>query len=300
MKNPLQKSADGRYSSPWWIFVPGAGILGKNPDVSKLPNMGLGPEGNAFLWNTIGNSLTVGGITAAATILAHNWTKGHLKHKVERNHETKVNALSPISTPNTAPDVKAVKEVRSIGVRDVAKKRKKQEEEKEPMQKSAMFVDTVLPLLATIPVSAGVYEWTRSELEKKHKEDLDKEIAEKRNHLDKLYAKMLKLRAKEGAPIVKSASMNKEAGLGNLGLGLLYTSFGLAPILAAIGAYKYTKTHDDDILKRKILEKQIMSQNLTNIPDTLEVVTGENETIPTSRKEQKYIDELNKTVEELG
>ena len=301
MNNMQQKNASG-HDSPWWIFVPGAGIFGKNPDMGKLPNLGLGGEGNAFVWNTIGNSLTVGGLTAAATILAHNWTKEHVRRKAEKRHENKVNALSPISTPNTASDVSAVDAIRSIGVRDVAKRRKnKREEDKEnealqkteSMPKSAMWTDTVLPLLATIPVAGGVYTLVSSDLKDQHKEELDKEIAEKRNHLDKLYAKMLKLRASD-------KNIEKTAGIGSLGYGLLLTSMGLVPMLAGIGAYKYTKAHDEDIIKRKIIEKQIMDQNLTNIPDTLEVVTGDDESIPTTRKEQKYIDELNKTVEDLG
>ena len=296
MMHTLYKKADG--DSPWWMFVPGAGIFGKKPDVGRLGDLGLGRDGNIFAWNLIGNSITAGGVTAAATILAHKLAKAHVRSKAAKLHEAKVNALAPISAPNMASDIKAVGELRRIGVGNNNKKAGKDPEElvmqkTESMPKEAMW-RSVLPLLATIPVSAGVYHWVKSELKDEHEEELNKEIAEQRNHLDKLYAKLLKARSSDDQ-LEKTAN-----GPITAGYGLLMTSVGLMPILAGIGAYKYTKAHDEDIIKRKILEKQIMAQNLTNIPDTLEVVTGDDESIPTTRKEQKYIDELNKTVEELG
>lgn len=298
--------------SKWWLLLPGHGVLGKEPDLKDFPQIFKDQTANRTAWNVLGASLSTAAVVAAASVIANNIANRRWDKKRVEAHRNKVNALFSFSTPNVAPAKHAVTEVRSIGVSkpkllpppatapaDVT--------EKELVEKTASSdaITSVLPILATIPVAAGTYALIKDDLKDVRKEALEREIEEKRNKLDKLYAQLLK----ERATLAKNASVEKTADFDWWDRASEYwdgaKTVALLPLLAApiafgLMSHGFTSKHDNNRAKLKMLEKQIISQNLTNIPDTLEVITGEGESIPKTRKEQKYIDELNKSVEALG
>lgn len=295
----IQKQSD----SPLWTLLPGHGFLGINPDLKGLPKLFADPSYNRTAWNTLGAVASTSAIVAAASIIANKLATSRWDKKRAEAHRNKVNALFSFSTPNIAPEKKAVTEVRSLGVvepklltndsntedlseyKDVVKK-----------EADAGMLANILPILATIPAAMGTYALIKDDLKEVRKQDLDKEIEEKRNKLDKLYAKLLK----ERSDLSKNASdKNGNPDLKDKVYAGLLLPLLAAPIAFGLMSYGFTSKHDDNRAKMKMLENQVISQNLTNIPDTLEVVTGENGAIPKTRKEQKYIDDLKKAIKEL-
>jgi len=320
MNNIQKKAAD----SPLWLLAPGSGILlGKTPDVSGLPRLARNDINNQAAWNTVGATITASGIAAAAALIANKLAESKLERKRKQIHTNKVNALMPLSTPNYAPDISAVAAVRNLGVSTPKKEKEEEnklskaieqikqklltytedilpskEEEKHELKKAAdgLIPTQVLPALATIPAALLTHTLVNKELEEERKEDLDEEIEELRNRLDSLHAELLETYRDERG-VVKAASggllWNDEntGALQRVGAVML-ASTALAFAIPAVGAYMYTKKSDKARKKLEVLEKKVLAQNLTNIPDSLSVVVGEDEKIPKTRKEQKYIEEL--------
>ena len=317
----IHKQADDKHWS--YAFIPGHQFLGLETDMSKYPKVFTNAGANRTLWNTLGAVATTGAITAAIAASANKLAERKWDAAKRDKHRNKVNALFAFSTPNKATDQRAVTAVRNIGIGSTKKKidedKVKELENKEqpsiidiaavkellpkaaslPKKADWEIAGTMLPLLATVPAALGVYNLVRDDVKEVRKEELDKRILEERNKLDALYAELLKRRsniAKQAKGDDSEGSPGLWEGAGAfLGLGLIG-----APLLSSLIAYHYTKKHDDTHQRMKLLKDQIISQNLTNIPDTLEVITGEDESIPETRKEQKYIDQLNKAVEDLG
>jgi len=292
--------------SPWNAFIPGAELFGAEIDTSKLPQVfkpGPGDKGeaanyNKILWGTLGSTLTLTGILGAAKVLANRYAESEWDKKKAEIHKNKVNALYSYNTPNTAPDVQAVKDVRDLAV---AKKIEDEEEKPEgiilePLPKAAdgEFAAAVVPPLIALPTAFAIQSLFEKDVVENRRDELSEEIAKQRNKLDKLYARMLKLQSK--SPVNKIASGPSLTD--RFSAGYLLTT---ALLSSAVGyaAYYYTKKQDENRIKQKMLEKQLIPQNLTNVPATMDIEVSKSGKIPQTRSEQNYIEDLGKKVAEL-
>lgn len=278
--------------SPWYIFVPGhRPLLGKDPDIKRLPKLTGHADADATIWSTLGMTLTLGTVAAAATVLANKVAEKAWDRKRQEIHKNKVNALYSYNAPNSAPEVAAVDEVREIGLNEPKKlenKASKLLENKEALvEKSAAggFAAALIPPLVAVPAAFAIGNATSKIMEEDREQTLDKEIAELRNKLDRLYARHLELQG-----------VNKQASGRPNPLGQALTIGALVPLaisgLTGYAAYLYTKKKDENRQKLKMLEEVVMPQNLTNTPAELQLVLGENQALPTRREEQTYIDDL--------
>ena len=301
----IKKQADS--DSPWSIFVPFNRVFGLNPDPRKLPTLFTGegaPEYNQALWSTIGNTITLTGALAAIKVLANKYAEKQWDKKKADIHRNKVNALYSYNTPNVAPDVKAVEEVRNIGIK------KEDEDEEDTIPKAASsLAATMIPPMVAIPTAFALQSLIDQDLVDTRRDKLDDEIAKQRNKLDKLYARLMQLQSK--SPINKQADGNpaqpatwipnflkadpggdKFATLYLLGLGL----FGGAMSYAG---YYYTKKQDANRQKNKILQKYLLPQNLTNVPANMDVMVSRSGKLPKTRAEQNYIEDLSEKAKAL-
>lgn len=286
----MHKEAGG--DSPWSIFVPlHRTVFGLNPNVDKLPKVLGSREANSILWSTLGQTLSLGAIAATATVLANKVAESAWDKKRKAIHENKVNALYSYNAPNTAPDVQAVKEVREIGLKEpkqLENKETKLLENKEPMEKAAgTLAEALVPPLIAVPAAFAIGSLAKEVIEEDRGEKLDKEIAELRNKLDRLYARSLELRGVE-----KTAAGDEKPNV----LGRMATAAVLGPLaLATItgyATYLYTKKKDENRQKLKMLEETVLPQNLTNTPAEMQLVLNDKDKLPTTRSEQNYIEDL--------
>ena len=284
--------------SPWYIFVPGhRPLLGKDPDIKQLPKLTGNEDADATLWSTLGMTLTLGTVAAAATAIANKVAEKAWDRKRQEIHKNKVNALYSYNAPNSAPEVEAVKEVREIGLNEPKKlenKLPKLLENKEPaVEKAAAggMAAALIPPLVAIPTAFAIGNATKKIMEEDREQELDKEIAELRNKLDRLYARHLELQG-----VSKQASGPNFTGR-VITLGLLLPAAVAG--LTGYATYLYTKKKDENRQKLKMLEEVVMPQNLTNTPSELQVVLGSEKTLPTKREEQTYIEDLKEKAAQL-
>ena len=293
----MYKQAAG--DSPWWIFMPGHRFLGKTPDTDKLPDLLGNSDANNVLWSTIGSTLTLGTLAATATAIANKVVEKAWDRKRAEIHRNKVNSLYSYNTPNTAPDVEAVKEIRELGItepRKIEQKAPKLLENNAPVEKTASVAAALIPPLVSIPAAFAIGNMTKDVLEEDRGEELDKEIAELRNKLDKLYARHLELQG-----VSKTANddgADRPGPGGKLLAALMLTPLAISAI-TGYATYLYTKKKDENRQKLKMLQEHVLPQNLTNTPSEVQLVLGENNTIPSDRGNQGYIEDLNAKVSQL-
>lgn len=309
---------------PAGIFVPFGRYFGFNPDPAKLPIIFTGEnaaEKNQTFWTTVGSTVSLTTLLGTISLLATKYAERKWDKKKADIHRNKVNALYSYNTPNTAPDVKAVKEVRELGIsKEDDEDNKKVVEDAaaatEALPKAASLAATLVPPLIALPAAFAIQSAFSQDLVDSRRDKLDEEIAKQRNKLDKLYARLLKLQSedkdikKEAADEGSSApptswwwnpfkwAAGKDPG-GDKPLGLYLTGLGLFTSAMAYAGYYYTKKNDSNRQKLKVLQEHVLPQNLTNVPASMDVLVGASGKIPTKRAEQTYIKELQNKAKEL-
>lgn len=92
--------------------------------------------------------------------------------------------------------------------------------------------------------------------------------------------------------------MSKAAseGLVAKGLGTYILAAALVAGLTGATVYNMTKDKDKERKRKKLLEKQVFAQNLTNTPNQVELLLGKHAPFPTDESRQTYIKEISDSV----
>ena len=312
------------YTSPWGIFVPFNRFLHLNPDTAKLPNLTSNAEANQMIWSTLGATLSITGVLGLATYLANAYTVHKWDKKKAAIHRNKVNAIHSYNTPNTANAVKAVNQVRNLGLSGKTPKLLENKvveaaannealADEDPVLTKAAHGDNMekaasgnlaalIPPLIAIPSAIALNGLFKDDMAETHGEELDKEIIKQRNKLDALYARLLAL---HGDNIEKTAGGDRPSAvkpgvdkpsLVENGTQLLFGIPIVAGMLAGYATYKYAVEQDEDFNKKKMLEKTVLPQNLTNAPAEVQLVLGKGGKIPHKYTEQSYVQAPNKAI----
>jgi len=301
----------------WNVMLPGAGAMGLDDTPRGLPSTG-DTHTDKIVWNTAGNTITIASALIGLKLLANKLARKELEKKKKRAHENKVNAMHAYSTPNTAPQAEAVDKVRSLGV-----------------TKESSIGTVAVPLMLATPAALAITKIVTERAKDDAEDEADEKLAEARNELDALHAKLLKLRLKKSAsslklPIidddededdgddddtdevevtVKSPSVPKPAitakstgfsllpkaasnEIVNKGVGGYLLTAALVAGLTGATVYTLTKDKDKERKRKKLLEKQIFAQNLTNTPNQVELLLGKHAPFPTDESRQTYIKEI--------
>lgn len=323
-------------SFPWSIFIPGAPLVGEG-DPEGLPELSSDADTNKMAWNTIGNTASISAALIALKLIANRTAKKELEKARKRVHENKVNAMFAYSTPNTAPQADAVEKVRSLGVTKKAS----------TLEKEASPWTTALPIVLSVPAALAISKIVEDKAKDEEQDEADQKLAEARNKLDALHARLLKLRMKKSASLgmpemddeseevgVDSEEDNEEEKERNKATNQRYARQlkneisqleaqstdqkltkkagasiwdflgGSAILIAALTAglsgatvYHLTKSKDSERKRKKLLEKQIFAQNLTNTPNQVELLLGKHNPFPTDESRQNYIQEISKAID---
>lgn len=191
----MQKKAEFK---PAWhqlqLLNPALTLVGSDRATVGLPQLADNPRTNLMLWNSLASlaaGLTVGslikGITGAEQ--AGWWRKNRDSAEVD-----KVNAIQPLSHPDTDLTDTAQREKRRA--RELQKQSNDlPDHEPNMLQKYLTNVTrSALPLAAG---GLGLWFGTQSmsnQLQESREKELDREIAEKRNQLDSLHRQILDMR----------------------------------------------------------------------------------------------------------
>ena len=241
----MRKTA--KYDNPAWIFLPGHRLIaGKNPDITKFPQLSKNDDLNTTLWGTIGAMASTGALAALLTSLANKNAKKSMNELREKIRKNKISALSAISVPDEAYDEELEK------------------------QASADWTTTAIPIGAALATGALVHRAVGEKSQKQYEDELDAEIEAQRKKLNKLYARVLKLYGSgNNFQLSKAASADDNPNLiSRVGNGAVLTLLA-AGVIPALAAYYYTKKHSDERATEKVLKDQVLASNLTNIPDSI-------------------------------
>ena len=177
------------------ILIPFAEFFGMNTEPTGLPQLSSDAETNKIAWNSLGNAASISAVLIGLKLAANHIARKEMNKARNRAHENKVNALYAYSTPNTAPQTSAVKKVRSLGV-----------SKESSMEKSASVASMAVPAIVGGTAALIATKIVSDKIKDEAKDEVDEKLADARNRLDALYAKLLKLRLK------KSASAFEEEG----------------------------------------------------------------------------------------
>ena len=231
-----------KYDSPAWLLLPGHRLLGQNPDLRNLPKIFSDDAANNTAWSTLGAVTSAGILSALLTKLVNKKAKKHLEDKQKEVHANKIDALYASAEADKAGDVKKT-------------------------ASSASAATTILPLTAAALTGYGVHKLVSKNVDREYAAELDARIAKQRAKLQKLYEQLEHLYGSgDNQTITKQASSPSITGR-----SLLLAYLGLLSMagVGAAGGYYYTKKHSDEYAMQKVLEEQMLADNLTNIPDNV-------------------------------
>lgn len=260
---------EAKYDSPLWLLLPGHRMLvNKNPNLTKLPRLSSNDDVNTTAWGTLGGILSAGTLAAIITSAVNSMHRKKMEEASHNLRKTKIDALSATSIPREAYEEED----------EEAKKKKQKDNVGVSKAASADWTTTAIPVGASVLAAIGAHKLIADREKDNYSAQLDTEIAKQREKLESLYAKLLKLYGSgNNFQLKKSAAAGKKSNPANDEPGVLSESIpaGTALLLAGLmtvpglAAYYYTKKHSDELAKEKILKEQLLSANLTNIPDSI-------------------------------